>query len=232
MNLPKFTLQPYPREIPFFKHLYQGPHLPPWTPWNFEDFGSEGNLKATLERFQPSPRLLRAIRSRIWDHLQSKGVQPLLVSTQGTAMQGDFLWPPVAVVSTPPAADLDIPPLIRSLRVRQALTEEFSRHSLQDPRFFHLEVNAQSRRRHILMVPGGDLRFVHFMNTHEPPLQRPPSQLWLFFEGMRPELLYRNKESKKPAFLGASFLPSSAELLLLHDNVVQIAFPAHVALVR
>ncbi|SJX62653.1 uncharacterized protein SRS1_16551 [Sporisorium reilianum f. sp. reilianum] len=219
VGMPKFTLQAYPLELPLFKHLYQGAHLEARTPWDFEEFIIDGKFKAAYVRFQPDPAMLRAIHTAIWDQLFSEGIEPRPVSTSGTAVQGDFLWPPVEVVRMP-AADLDIPPSIRSQRIRQAISEKMHGHTSSRPRLFHLEVQVQGRIRHVLMVPGRDYRYVHLWRDQD------SSQLWLFFEGMRPEFFVRKGYSNRLAFLGAMFLPKGAEYVLLQANAVKVAFPS------
>ncbi|GAC94429.1 hypothetical protein PHSY_002000 [Pseudozyma hubeiensis SY62] len=207
-----FALQPYPLDLPALRHLYQGTYFRTWQPWNFEDFVNENGFATRGTRYQPEPPLLQAINSKIWSGLARNGVRAQLVSQQFTAMQGDFLWPPVKVTEawTNP---LDIPDRVRALHIRNAIGDQIRARPPQRPALFHLQVVVGYQARHILMVPAPVQKLVEeWKSTAD-------SQLWLFFEGMRPS----HERSNRLAFLGAQFLPNGAHQLLLKDRVLEVA---------
>ncbi|CDW97087.1 hypothetical protein [Sporisorium scitamineum] len=162
---------------------------------------------------------LMSVRTTIWDALQSRGVSPGLVSTLGTAMQGDYLWPPVEIVGTRAGA-LDIPAHMRSQRIRQAISERLGSHSRLNPSLFNLKVQVDGVDRHRLVVPVRDHKFVHVAQAPE------ASQLWLFFEGVWPNVHYGLSASNRLTFLGATYLRRYAEKVLLEANVAKVAFPS------
>lgn len=217
----KFGLHGYPLGHPGFKHLYEGPARVPWQPWNFEHFVKNGAFQTFMTRFQPEPFLLRAIQATLWNQLQHDGIRPRLVSTKGSAMQGDYLWPPVQASPNHPE-QLDVPSRARSKRIRNILAESIQAHSMRNPEVFHLEVPFRSEVRHILMVPSKAYRFIEAWESAA------GSQMWFFFEGMRS--VYDGKN--RLAFLGSMFLPDHAEWALLKARILKIGLPSLAAFNR
>lgn len=208
----RFALQAYPLDLPAFRHLYQGYALRSWKPWNFEHFIANDAFSAAGIRFQPDPSVLLAIRGLIWRSLQTEGIAPRLVSQGETLIQGDYLWPPVEITRFG-SDDLDIVRSLLTQRIRQAIAEQISVHSIGRPRLFHLEVIIGHQVRHILMVPARVPRFF------DPSRSFADSQPWFFFEGMR-------ATGNRLAFLGATFLPKDVEWVLLKSQTIQVALPS------
>lgn len=243
----KFALHSNPLDLAELQHLY---HRNDLTPVNFEDIMGPTHYFAMPEEmkthrlqiygslFHPEPSLLSRIQAQIWDHLLSENIMPHQSHEGQRLKEGEYLWPPMDEVSSS-AGNLEVPPSILKLRLRQVVTHrigalsEQAKDGTQRARMtntlFHMELSLRDRTRHVLMV-----KMVRPGNFVEPTSLMSDSRLWFFYEAVLKQSKKRtHNEAAMPvaqqpgrrlAFLGASYLPEKAQDKLLAAGVIKPAF--------
>lgn len=200
-----FLMEPYPLDIPSFRHLYRTDHL---LPINFEETMHDRSRHSQGIRYHPEPQILAAIRQRIWNQLRSDNIEPRLVAGLTSPLtEGEYLWPPVRGDLR---EKLDIPSdsLERLLNV---IRNRVRQHSPDSPKLFHMEVPVQGQTRHILMAAPRVKSFVSEAGRWR------ETTLWFFYEAKA------NAVHRRWYFLGATYLPAQARNALLTSEVMRYA---------
>ena len=211
----KFQAKPYPLDIPYLKRSY-GFNQDRLYPINFEQLTQDVRVEAKGAIFRPEPHVLARISVQLRTFLRRHGWVPQLVNVHDplSAVQGEFLWPPLK----PHESKWELQ-MSKSLRISMYFEAMPAR----------TQGKSSLQQAYTLTLPAGpgyDLRYIMMTPVRRPDLYTDLPYLalqddfWLMHE-----TLLDGSQMSKPrlALLGGMFLPRGAAEVLQRYGAIRPA---------
>ncbi|SJX62652.1 uncharacterized protein SRS1_16550 [Sporisorium reilianum f. sp. reilianum] len=214
IGLRKFENRPYPVDIPLLQNNYVYDSK---SPINFELTGA-GRAALAEPLFRPEPEVLKSIQDLLTTTLRRGDWQPKPndPSDARSALEGEFLWPPVQLQPDVPNQLMMEKDIRKSFSTAVVKALEYHRTTGRGVWKLELRYPGVKETRKIMMF-----RTRADVNT-EVTYRTTASDFWLFYEALQDQ-----SEGGRPtlALLGGTFLPREAVRRQLFGGVLRSAHP-------
>ncbi|CBQ72818.1 conserved hypothetical Ustilaginaceae-specific protein [Sporisorium reilianum SRZ2] len=212
IGLWKFENRPYPVDIPLLQNNYVHDSKPPI------DFEFTGAGRAALDEplFRPEPQVLKRIQDLLTTTLRRGDWQPKPndPSDARSALEGEFLWPPVQLQPDVPNQLMMKKGIRTSFSMAVAKALEYHHETGRGVWTLELRYPGMMETRKIMMVwARADLNTVVTYRNRK-------SHFWLFYEALQDQA---HGGRPRLALLGGTFLPWDAVDHLYFAGVLRAA---------